>query len=385
MKKQVTIKQKQFKDIKENPSLLGFGCMRFPTESEESQTIDEVRAEKMIDFAYEHGVNYFDTAYPYHNEQSEPFIGKVLAKYPRESFYLATKMPGWKIESADDAKMIFNEQLRRCRVEYFDFYLCHALSEKNIEPYKLDGVMPFLKRMKEEGKIRHLGFSFHDTPEMLEKIVAMFDWDFCLLQINYLDWSFQDAKRQYEIAKKNDLPVMVMEPVRGGALAQLNEEARKILKRAAPDESIASWAFRYAASLEQVMVILSGMSDEKQITDNIKTLSDFKPLGHKEQEALQKALNVFMESNTVPCTKCDYCMPCPEGVDIPGVFTIYNEYRIDKRDNFFVHRYEQLGEAKDASNCTACGACLEKCPQKIDIPARMDEIAGCYHELKGKA
>ncbi len=381
--KHVTKKKKTFNKIEKNPSLLGFGCMRFPLlDEEDSTSIDEARAEAMIDFAYKRGVNYFDTAYPYHGGASEPFMGRVLKKYPRDRFYLASKMPGWEVETLDDVKRIFDEQLKRCQVDYFDYYLCHALSEKNLEVYKIPGVMAYLSALKAEGKIKYLGFSFHDTPAVLEEIIAYHDWDFVQLQINYLDWDFQDAKRQYALAKEAGLPVIVMEPVRGGTLAHLSKPAAQLLKHHHPKLSIASWAMRYVASLDQVICVLSGMSNQEQTLDNIETLTDFKPLDHKEEDTLSKALAIFLESRIIPCTKCNYCMPCPYGVDIPKVFDIYNQYKIDEKENFFNHRYEAIDAKKRADQCVSCQECLEKCPQHIDIPTLMGEIDRFYQKIK---
>jgi predicted aldo/keto reductase-like oxidoreductase len=377
-------KEINFKGIKDNPSLLGFGCMRLPKIDSEKPDIDATQAEEMIDYAYKHGVNYFDTAYPYHQGLSEIFIGEALKKYPRESFNLANKMPGWEVESVEDAKRIFNEQLKKCQVDYFDFYLCHALSTKNFEIYKKPGIMEFLHQMKAEGKIRHLGFSFHDTPEVLNEIIHSYKWDFVQLQLNYLDWDFQNSKKQYKIVEDYGVPIIVMEPVRGGTLASLSEDSRKILKDAKPNQSIASWAIRYAASKDNVMTVLSGMSNLEQTKDNVDTLINFEPISSDDQKVINKALKVFLENNTIPCTNCKYCMPCPHGVDIPGVFKTYNKYAISKFERAFIKEYEDLGKEKLAENCIACGECLDKCPQSIDIPKRMEEIDKIYHELKKK-
>lgn len=377
-------KDKKFKGIEDNPSLLGFGCMRFPKVHPDKPDIDEELALKMIDEAYQSGVNYFDTAYPYHAKLSEKFVGKALKRYPRQSFYLATKMPGWEIKNVDDAKRIFNEQLENLQMDYFDYYLCHALSKKGFEIYKEPGIMDFLYQMKKEGKIKHLGFSFHDTPEVLDEIIHTYEWDFVQLQLNYLDWDFQDAKKQYEIVKDYGVPVIVMEPVRGGTLASLSEDAAKILKEAKPNKSIASWAIRYAASKEQVMVVLSGMSNLEQTRDNIQSLTDFEPVDEKDQMIIDQALELFLKNRTIPCTNCKYCMPCPEGVNIPKIFKIYNQYAINKHKRAFIHAYENLDDAEKANNCIACGICMQHCPQGIEIPERMDKIQELYNQLKAE-
>lgn len=377
-------KDKKFKGIEDNPSLLGFGCMRFPKVHPDKPDIDEELALKMIDEAYQSGVNYFDTAYPYHAKLSEKFVGKALKRYPRQSFYLATKMPGWEIKNVEDAKRIFNEQLENLQTDYFDYYLCHALSKKGFEIYKEPGIMDFLYQMKKEGKIKHLGFSFHDTPEVLDEIIHTYEWDFVQLQLNYLDWDFQDAKKQYEIVKDYGVPVIVMEPVRGGTLASLSEDAAKILKEAKPNKSIASWAIRYAASKEQVIVVLSGMSNLEQTRDNIQSLTDFEPVDEKDQMIIDQALELFLKNRTIPCTNCKYCMPCPEGVNIPKIFKIYNQYAINKHKRAFIHAYENLDDAEKANNCIACGICMQHCPQGIEIPERMDEIQELYNQLKAE-
>lgn len=378
----VFAKQTQFKGIEKNPSLLGFGCMRFPTLSPDKPDIDEVLAEKMIDYAYAHGVNYFDTAYPYHQGLSELFIGKVLKKYPRDSFYLANKMPSWLIKGPEDAKRIFEEQLKKCQVEYFDFYLCHALGEEQFKPYLIPGVMDYLYEMKKQGKIRHLGFSFHDTHEVLDRIIHTYTWDFVQLQLNYLDWEFINAKKQYEIVEAYGVPCIVMEPVRGGTLANLCDKSIDIFKSYNPDVSAASWAIRYAASKENVMVVLSGMSNLEQTMDNVKTLSNFNPITEQDQKVIDQALEAYMDSQTIPCTSCGYCMPCPHGVDIPGTFRVYNQFAISKNRWQFTEEYGNNLKDKNADICISCGECLELCPQKIEIPTRMSEISEKYLSLK---
>jgi len=382
MTDKVFSKKKQYQGIEVNPSLLGFGCMRLPVIEPGKPDIDIPFATKMIDYAIAHGVNYFDTAYPYHQGLSETFIGEALKKYPRNSFYLADKMPSWLIKSPEDASRIFQEQLEKCQVEYFDYYLCHALSRDSFKAYLIPGVMDFLYQMKREGKIRHLGFSFHDTPDILQQIIDTFEWDFVQLQLNYLDWDFQNAEEQYRIVSKYGVPVIVMEPVRGGTLATLSPAAEEVFKKADPDASLASWAIRYAASKENVMVVLSGMSNEVHTEDNIKTMTHFKEITSKEQEIIDQALKAYLDSKTIPCTACQYCMPCPEGVEIPNIFKIYNHYAIGKNKHKFLNDYLALGEYSLANVCIACGKCMEHCPQKIEIPSRMSEISELAESIK---
>jgi predicted aldo/keto reductase-like oxidoreductase len=382
MKNQVFVKENKFKGIEKNPSLLGFGCMRFPTLYPGKPDIDEELAQKMIDYAYANGVTYYDTAYPYHRGMSETFIGKALKKYPRQSFFLASKMPGWLIHSKEDAERIFLEQLTKCQVEYFDFYLCHALGTEAFQAYRLPGVMDFLFRMKAEGKIRHLGFSFHDTPEVLVEIIHAFAWDFVQIQCNYLDWTFLNARKMYDIIEKYGVPCIVMEPVRGGLLASLCEESQSIFKAADPETSIASWAIRYVASKPNVMVVLSGMSNEEQTRDNIQTLSHFRPVTIADQKVISRALAVFLKSTMIPCTGCRYCLPCPHGVDIPLMFRFYNEFAISKHRRDFLEEYEGVLEDQRADRCVACGECMTHCPQKILIPEKLKEVSGLIVEIR---
>ncbi len=373
--------KKQYKATDVCPSVLGLGMMRLPKAREGSEDIDRAKAQELVDYAYSHGINYFDTAYRYHAGDSELFAGEALKKYPRESFYLASKMPIWEAKTPADVERIFNDQLKRCQVEYFDFYLCHSQNKENFKKIREFGAYEFLSKMKEQGKIRYLGFSFHDTPNVLKEIVETYSWDFAQIQLNYLDWEMQDAKAQYEILTEHGIPVMVMEPVRGGALASLCEESDRMLKEARPEKSVASWAIRYAASLPNVQVVLSGMSNMEQLQDNISTMTDFEPLSEKEREVLEQALDVYRRNHLIPCTGCRYCMDCPFGVDIPGVFKLYNQYKISKYKEGFLQGYRELGKAGPES-CRACGACMRHCPQKIQIPERMKEIAAVARELE---
>lgn len=381
---QVRIDKKTGKEV----SLLGFGNMRLPKLYKDKQDIDAAKAEKLIDYAYSHGVNYFDTAYPYHEGMSETFIGNALKKYPRESFFLADKMPSWELKSHEDGVRIFAEQLKKCQVDYFDYYLCHSVGsslESFINQYEKTGILDYLREQMKQGKIRHLGFSFHGSPDVLEKIADRHKWDFTQIQLNYLDWDMQNAKRQYEILEKRGILCIVMEPVRGGNLCSLCEEAVNLLKAEKPDKSLASWAIRFAASLPNVMTVLSGMSAMDQVVDNVATMTDFEPLTDREREILGKAVAAYLQKGTIPCTGCRYCMDCPSGVDIPKVFAVYNKCAANNqlpmsfgsRENAHIFReaYEAIPESARAANCVACKRCMQHCPQKIEIPNRMKEIA----------
>jgi len=360
--------------------LLGMGAMRLPLAAEDSQEIDSAKTQALIDYAMAHDVNYFDTGYAYHYGNSEGCLGRALKKHPRDSFFLADKMPIWLVRKSEDLERIFSEQLERCQVDYFDFYLAHCLDAHNYPFFEKHHAYEFLMEKKARGIIRHLGFSFHDTPELLQRIVGDHSWDFAQIQLNYLDWELQRAGEQYEILQRHNLPVIVMEPVRGGALAQLPPDTVEMLQKVRPGASAASWALRYAASLPQVVTILSGMTTMEQLQDNVTTLSGFQPLSGEERVALDKALLDFRASGTVPCTGCRYCMDCPSGVEIPKVFASYNQYRITKNKIGFGITNGILGKSKLADKCTGCGVCVPLCPQGIDIPLRMREVASAYGE-----
>lgn len=375
---------RKYKNTEEKVSLLGFGAMRLPLLPDgKDRDIDYARSGEMVDYAYKNGVNYFDTAWPYHAGQSEFFIGEALKKYPRDSFYLASKMPVWDLKSEADASRIFEEQLQKCQVEYFDYYLVHSLSYTNYAYTRKYHVYDVLQKKKEEGKIKHLGFSFHDTPELLAEILEDYKWDFAQIQLNYLDWQNQDAKSQYELIEKAGIPCVVMEPIRGGALASLPKEAASILSAADKTASMASWAMRYVGSLPNVLTVLSGMSDLSQVKDNVATMMDFKPLTSEEYALIEQAAEAYRKAGTVPCTGCRYCMDCPVGVDIPGVFVAYNDYSKSKDPFTFEREYGFLSDEQKADKCIACGMCVPKCPQGIDIPANMSEIANLAGLLQG--
>lgn len=374
------MEKRAFGKTGEEISLLGFGCMRLPLLSEDTKDIDRASAEAMVDYAYAHGVNYFDTAYTYHGECSEPFIGEVLSKYPRERFKLATKMPVWLLEKEEDAVHYFSKQLERCKVDYFDFYLIHSLNAERIEHIERLKLYDYLLREKERGRICNLGFSFHDAPELLNGLATRIKWDFAQIQLNYLDWEIQNAKLAYEILTKNNLPVIVMEPIRGGTLANLPEASRAILAGQDAGASPASWAMRFAASLPNVLTVLSGMSTMEQVEDNVRTMSDFKPLTGEEREALERSLAEYRRAGAIPCTGCRYCMDCPAGVDIPSNFAIYSQYKITGVKFAMEIQYMTLGEAKQASNCVNCGKCVPLCPQFINIPEELKKVAAAAAE-----
>ena len=368
------VTRRRYKDTSLTLPMLGFGMMRLPTLGPGNPEIDYATVEKQIARALEAGVNYFDTAYFYHGGRSEKCAGDLLTKFPRDSYYLTSKMPVRALRKEADVERIWNEQLKKCKTEYFDFYLVHNLNAARWKDTIRFKVYEYLLEQKKKGRIHKLGFSFHDKPEVLETIAKAHPWDFAQIQLNYLDWEFYRSREQYEILQKYNIPVIIMEPLKGGALAKLNPEAVEVLKQANPNVSAASWAFRYVGSLPNVICILSGMTLTEHLEDNIKTFTDFKPLSREEYAVVAKALDVFRKKSTVPCTDCKYCMPCPAGVNIPRNFNIYNNFKITGVPHRFNMEYNSLPEDQRASECVNCGACLKKCPQKINIPAELKKV-----------
>ncbi|AEF85760.1 Fe-S oxidoreductase [Treponema primitia ZAS-2] len=373
------VEKRLIKKSGEELSLLGFGLMRLPLKPG-TKDIDKALALEMVDYAKNKGINYFDTAYVYHEGNSELFAGEALSRYDRNSYNLASKMPLMVVRSEADVERIFEEQLKKCRVEYFDYYLLHSMNVHHLKIAEDNKVYEQLKEKQRQGKIRRLGFSFHDAPEVLTQIVAKWDWDFAQIQLNYLDWEQQDAKGQYKILNDKGIPVTVMEPVRGGSLASLGDEADSIFKAADPKASVSSWAIRFAATLPGVQVVLSGMSNLDQMKDNISTMENFKPINEADQKVIDKAVLAFRTTGAVPCTGCRYCMECPQGVDIPRNLALYNAYLFNKernRPNYqfgFMMEYNGMGKAKQAQNCVECKQCEEKCPQHIEISKQMGLI-----------
>lgn len=346
-------------------SALGFGCMRFPTL--ENGKIDEAKAEAMLDAAMASGVTYYDTAYPYHNGDSEPLVGKVLNKYDRSSYYLATKLPVWLVEKPEDADRIFEEQLKRMDKDYVDFYLLHALDKERFEKIKELGIIERCEKKRQEGKIRFLGFSFHDDYEAFEEIINAYDWDFCQIQYNYMDTDEQAGDKGYKLAEEKGIPMVIMEPIRGGSLAKYSDDIEAILKKEAPDKSIASWALRWVASHPNCKVVLSGMSTPEQVEDNLDTFCSFEPLSETEEQAVAHVVETLRSRVQNGCTGCRYCMPCPMGVNIPGTFKAWNSYHIYQNYDVVKFNWEGMQDGERPSNCVECGACEEQCPQKISI------------------
>ena len=357
----------------EKVSLLGFGCMRFPCTSDGK--IDEEEATKMLDLARNSGVNYFDTAYPYHNKESEPFVGKYLSKLTRESFYVATKLPYWEVHCIEDAKRIFESQLERLQVDYVDFYLIHALNKGRWEEMESYGVYDYCAQLKKEGKIKHLGFSFHDDYQAFETIITAKQWDFCQIQYNYMDTEEQAGDEGYELAKRLGVPLVIMEPIKGGSLANLPEVITNHFKKVDETRSTASWALRWVGSHDNVKVILSGMTTMKQVEDNLKTFDVFEPLNAKEQEAVEIVTCNLKQRINNGCTGCNYCMPCPAGVNIPYNFKIWNTYGI--YENVGSTNWEwtnSIDEKEKAKNCVSCGKCETVCPQKLPIREHLKQL-----------
>ena len=369
------MEKRKIASLNAETSLLGFGLMRLPTLDGDGSKIDYPKAQAMVDRAYKAGVNYFDTAYVYHDQKSEIFAGDTLSKYPRESYYLATKMPTWqKFQSQDDMKQIFDAQLEKCKTSYFDFYLIHGLNEERLDILK-DWVYDFVCKKKEEGLIHRMGFSFHSRPDILQEIIKNYKWDFSMIQLNYVDWEVADAKKLYEILTENKIPAIIMEPIKGGTLSnKLSDKVMDLLKKADPSSSAASWALRFAASLPNVVTVLSGMSEPEHVEDNLKTFENFKPLNENEQKIIKEAVQVYRSSGTIPCTDCRYCKDCPSGVNIPLVLTMYNHQHVNKIKINFINQYRTMKKSEQAHNCTNCGQCVKLCPQGIDIPKYLKEV-----------
>ena len=363
----------------EKLSALGFGTMRLPVLDDDYARVDEKRAAEMFDYAIQKGVNYFDTAWGYHEGESENVVGRLLSAYPRETLRIASKFPGYDLSNMGKTE-IFEKQLKKCRTDYFDFYLFHNVCEMNIDAYLNDekyGTFSYLIAQKRAGHIRHLGFSAHGSYDVVRRFLEKYgkDMEFCQLQINYVDWEFQSAKQKVELLKKWNIPVWVMEPVRGGKLAALSPENRATLRAMRPDESDAAWAFRFVMGIPEVKMVLSGMSDFAQVKENIQTFSEDKPLSDKERAALLAIGEGMYKREALPCTACRYCTShCPKHLDIPELIRLYNEHRFTGGGFIAPMALSALPEEKWPSACIGCGSCEKVCPQQIRIPDMMRDF-----------
>lgn len=366
---------KDFQELK--LSALGFGAMRLPTvENDPNGAIDEERTAEMVACAMDHGVNYFDTAYGYHDGQSEIVMGRVLKRYPRESYYLADKFPGYDLSNMDKVEAIFEEQLVKCGVDYFDFYLLHNVYEKNVDPYMDEkyGIVDYLLEQKAVGRIKHLGFSAHGRMDTMRRFLQVYgeDMEFCQIQLNYLDWTLQDAQKKVELLDAYHIPVWVMEPLRGGALTKLSEENMSKLSALRPSETAPAWAFRFLQSLDSVKMVLSGMSSLGQMEENIETYCEEKPLNEGEMTVLMEVAGSMLD--ILPCTACRYCTAhCPQELDIPTLLSLYNETRFS--NGLITHMaVDALDEEKRPSACIGCQSCEAVCPQQLKISEAMADF-----------
>ena len=364
-------------------SALGFGAMRLPVIDGDDGNIDKPKAFELIDKAMSEGINYYDTAWGYHNGNSELVMGEALAKYPRESFYIATKFPGYDLSNMSKVKEIFEKQLEKTGMEYFDFYLFHNVCEMNINQY-LDpkfGIFDYLMEQKKNGRIKHLGFSCHGEMETLKRFIDAYGehMEFCQIQLNYLDWKFQDAKAKVDLLNEKGIPVWVMEPLRGGKLAKLDDKFETELKELRPNEEIPAWAFRFLQSTKGVTMVLSGMSNMQQLEDNIRTFREDKPLNEKEMTTLMSVVDRMLERKSIPCTACHYCVShCPQGLDIPHLISLYNEHFITIEGGGFDFiapmALSVIPDEKRPASCLHCHSCEQVCPQQIKISDMMSDF-----------
>ena len=360
-------------------SALGMGCMRLPCIGGENNNVDVEATEKMVAYAFEKGINYFDTAWGYHSGMSEPTMGNILSKYPRESFYLATKFPGYDVSLMSKVEEIFEKQLERCKTDYFDFYLFHNLCEKNVDGY-LDekfGIFNYLMKQKQNGRIKHLGFSTHGSLHTMKRFLEAYgkDMEFCQLQINWLDWDFQNAKAKVELVQSYGIPVWIMEPVRGGSLASLEPEYEARLRALRPEATMAEWAFRFIQSFPCATMTLSGMSNFEQLKENIETFEVSKPLSDNEMNTLFEIAREMTAKTALPCTSCRYCVDhCPQELNIPWLIELYNEHAYSGGGFIAPMALDAIDSDKQPSSCIGCRSCEDVCPQGIKISEMMSDF-----------
>ena len=364
-----------YKEFKDGVKLsrLGLGCMRLPTVGDDpSAEVDRKRANEIVDYAIAHGINYFDTAYIYHGGDSEKFLGEALNRYPRDKWFVADK---YNTMSGSNYREIFEEQLERLKTDHIDFYLLHGVTDLKADEYINSGCIDFFREQKEKGRIRWFGFSSHATPKALERMLEYGSWDMVQIQLNYFDWAHGTARGQYELLEKNGIPVMVMEPIRGGKLMSvIDEKSKEELAKAIPGASLAEWALRWVMRLGGVQVVLSGMSTLEQIVENVATFEKDEPLSDAQCELLEKAADAYRATIAVPCTSCRYCVDgCPQELDIPKLLEIYNSFKVN--GPFGLGGLDVLEEDKRPKNCIACGTCVDRCPQGIEIPKYLSELA----------
>ena len=369
---------RDFQDLK--LSALGMGCMRLPVIGGDDARVDEDAAAEMVDYAMANGVNYYDTAWGYHSGNSELVLGRALARHPRDSFYIADKFPGYDLSNMPKVQEIFEAQLKKCQVDHFDFYLFHNVCEMNIDAY-LDpkyGTYDYLLAQKKNGRIRHLGFSAHGDYDVMKRFLEAYgkDMEFCQIQLNYLDWDFQDAKRKVELLNQWNIPVWVMEPLRGGRLARLSEEEARVLRGLRPEEEIPAWAFRFLQGVPGVTVILSGMSNLEQLKENVQTFQEDRPLSPGEREALLGLAGSMVDKAALPCTACRYCVShCPQGLDIPALLALYNEHCFTGGGFLAPMALSALPEDKRPGACIGCRSCEAVCPQQLKISEAMADFS----------
>ncbi len=369
---------RKFQDI--TLSGLGLGMMRLPVVNGDDKVVDEAAAAEMIDYAYRNGINYFDTAWGYHNGNSELTAGKFLSRYPRESYYLATKFPGYDNSNMPKVKEIFEKQLEKCQTPYFDFYLFHNVYEGNVDDYLNPkfGILEYLLEQKKNGRIKHLGFSAHGSVEVIKRFLAAYGehMEFCQIQLNYMDWHFQGAEEKVKLLNEAGIPIWVMEPLRGGRLAKASEEKQAALAALRPTETIPAWAFRFLQTVSGVTMVLSGMSSMEQLKANMETYAADAPLTKSEFDALVGLADEETKKGGLPCTACHYCTThCPQELPIPELIALYNEHKITGGGFIAPMAVSSMPKEKRPANCVGCRSCEQVCPQQIKISEMMSEFS----------